>query len=201
MTDLQVVLPDESPSMTPETLVELGVAAERLGYHTAWLPDHLLPPGEYGEVYGGVYEPLVALAYLAARTSTIRLGTSVLVLPMRSPYVVAKQVATLDRLSGGRVTLCVGIGWDRAEFAAVGADFATRGTRTDESIGLLPRLFRNEVPAGVFTPMPGHDIPIMVCGTSGPRCAALRRSPTNGRHGRVRRSRHVIPGLRAQLAR
>lgn len=171
--DLQVVLPDESPAMAPESLIELGVAAERLGYHTAWLPDHLLPPGEYGDTYGGVYEPLVTLAYLAARTTTIRLGTSVLVLPMRSPYVVAKQVATLDRLARGRVTLGVGIGWDRTEFAAVGADFTTRGARTDEGIALLRRLFRDEVPTGVFEPRPDRDIPIMVGGTSG---AALRRA-------------------------
>ncbi|HEY6740166.1 MAG TPA: LLM class flavin-dependent oxidoreductase, partial [Actinopolymorphaceae bacterium] len=139
--DLEVVLPDESAAMPAEQLVELGVTAERLGFRTAWLPDHLLPPGEYGTTYGGVYEPLVTLAYLAARTRTIRLGTSVLVLPMRNPFVVAKQAATIDRLSDGRLTLGVGIGWDRTEFDAVNADFRTRGARTDEAIALLRHLF------------------------------------------------------------
>lgn len=183
--ELQVVLPDESSTMDPQELVRLAVAAEELGYTTAWLPDHLLPPVEYGDTgYGGVYEPLITLSYLAARTSTTRLGTSVLVLPMRNPFVVAKQVATLDRLSAERVTLGVGIGWDRTEFAAVGADFGTRGSRTDEAITLLRQLFRGGTSfsgkyygfeAGVFEPRPRWDIPIMVGGMSDP---ALRRAAT-----------------------
>jgi probable F420-dependent oxidoreductase len=180
--DLEVVLPDESPEMAPETLVKLAEAAERLGYRTLYLPDHLLPPAPYGDTYGGVYEPLVTLAHLAAGTSAIRLGTSVLVLSLRSPFVVAKQVATLDRLSGGRAVLGVGVGWDRAEFAAVGADFATRGARTDEDIALLRHLFRgggpfhgrfHHVEQGVFAPVPAGPVPIMVGGTS---AAALRRA-------------------------
>ena len=177
-----MVLPDESPDMAPETLAELAAAADRLGYRTLYLPDHLLPPTPYGTTYGGVYEPLVTLAHIAARTSTIRLGTSVLVLPLRSPFVVAKQVATLDRLSGGRAVLGVGVGWDRAEFAAVGADFATRGARTDEDIALLRHLWRDggafdgrfhHVEQGVFAPVPTRPVPIMVGGTS---AAALRRA-------------------------
>jgi probable F420-dependent oxidoreductase len=173
--DLQVVLPDESAELEPGTLIGLGESAERLGYHTAWLPDHVLPPAPYGATYGGVYEPLVTLSHLAARTSMLRLGTSVLVLPMRNPFVVAKQVATLDRLSGGRMTLGVGAGWDRTEFAAIGADFRTRGARTDEGIALLRHLFRGGGPftgrfhgfdTGVFAPDPGREIPIMVGGTS-----------------------------------
>lgn len=180
--DLQVVLPNESPAMEPETLIGLGTAAEGLGYRAVWLPDHLLPPDAYGDVYGGVYEPLVTLSHLAARTTTVRLGTSVLVLPMRSPFVVAKQVATVDRLSGGRITLGVGVGWDRTEFASVGADFPTRGSRTDEGIALLRHLFRGGGPFsgryygfenGVFAPEPARDVPIMVGGTSD---RALRRA-------------------------
>lgn len=181
-TDLEVVLPNESPAMPPETLVALGRAAERLGYRAVHLPDHLLPPEPYGDTYGGVYEPLVTLAHLAAVTSTIRLGTSVVVLPLRSPFVVAKQVATLDRLSGGRVVLGVGAGWDRVEFAAVGADFRTRGARTDEGIALLRHLFAGGGPfhgrfhrfdVGVFAPVPTRPVPIMVGGTSE---RALRRA-------------------------
>jgi probable F420-dependent oxidoreductase len=180
--DLEVVLPDESPDIPPGAFVELAQTAERLGYRTLYLPDHVLPPAPYGATYGGVYEPLVTLAHIAARTSTIRLGTSVLVLPLRSPFVVAKQVATLDRLSGGRAVLGVGVGWDRTEFAAVGADFATRGARTDEDIALLRHLFRDggafqgrfhHVEQGVFAPVPAQPVPIMVGGTSE---AALRRA-------------------------
>ena len=101
--DLEVVLPDESPSMPARVLPDLARAAEALGYTTAWLPDHVLPPGEYGETFGGVYEPLVTIGHLSAVTERLRLGTSVLVAPLRNPFVLAKQVATLQHLSAGRV--------------------------------------------------------------------------------------------------
>lgn len=182
--ELQVVLPDESPAMTAGTVIEIGVAAEALGYHTAWLPDHLLPPDPYGDTYGGVYEPIVTLAYLAAATTTIRLGTSVMILPLRDPFLVAKQAATLAHLSGDRLTLGVGVGWEASEFAAVGVDFAERGARTDEAIMLLRHLFDDAGPfegrfhrygSGIFAPVPGQPIPIMIGGVT-PR--ALRRVAT-----------------------
>ena len=109
--ELETVLPDESLSMPVDVLVELAHAAEDLGYATAWLPDHVLPPGEFGSEFGGVYEALVTIAYLAAVTERLRLGTSVLVAPLRDPFVLAKQVATLHRLSSGRVILGLGVGW------------------------------------------------------------------------------------------
>lgn len=174
-TDIEVVLPNESPTMPAHALIELAGQAQRLGYRTAWLPDHLLPPADYGHTYGGVYEPLLTLAHLAAGTSTLRLGTSVLVLPMRNPFVLAKQVATLARLSGDRVNLGVGVGWDPVEFANVGADFADRGTRTDEAVTLLRQLFTGadsfdgeyyKFSKGVFQPLPQHPIPITVGGVS-----------------------------------
>jgi probable F420-dependent oxidoreductase len=180
---LQVVLPNETAGADPRRLVDLARRAEDLGYDTAWLPDHVLPPGEYGPVYGGVLEPLVTLGWLAAATSRIRLGTSVLVLPLRSPFVVAKQVATLHALSGGRITLGVGIGWDAREFTAVGADFGSRAARTDEAIALLRHLFRvgrgpfegrwYGFDTGVFEPRPRGAVPVMTGGVSD---AALRRA-------------------------
>lgn len=181
-TPLQVVLPDESPDMPPKALVDLGTRAEDLGVDAVWLPDHLLPPAPYGPTFGGVYEPLVTLAHLAARTRRIRLGTSVLVVPMRDPFVLAKQTATLDALSEGRFVLGVGTGWSREEFDAVGADFTTRGARTDETLRLLRHLFEGEGPFegrfhsyehGVFEPRPAHRVPVMVGGTSD---RALRRA-------------------------
>ncbi|GAA3353238.1 TIGR03619 family F420-dependent LLM class oxidoreductase [Saccharopolyspora gregorii] len=185
--DLQLVLPAESPELPFTELGDLAVAAERLGYGAVWLPDHLLPPSRYAPgSYGGIYDPLVALAAIAVRTRTIRLGTSVLVLPMRSPFVVAKQAATLERISGGRFTLGVGIGWDRAEFAAVGAGFADRGARADEAIDLIRHLLGGSGPfhgthfhydTGVFEPKPGTPVPIVV-GGSGER--ALRRAARSG---------------------
>lgn len=180
---IDVVLPNESATADPETITELAVTAEGLGYHTAWLPDHVLPPANYGpDRYGGVYEPLITLAYLAARTTRLRLGTSVLVLPLRNPFVVAKQVATLQRLSRGRAVLGVGIGWDAVEFANVGADFTDRAGHTDEAITLIRHLFTTDEPfhgprfgfrTGVFEPRPVGQVPIMVGGVSN---AALRRA-------------------------
>lgn len=185
--ELHVVLPAESPDMPFAELRELAVLAERLGYRGVWLPDHLLPPGEYAPgSYGGVFDPLVALAALAGATSEVRIGTSVLVLPMRSPFVVAKQAATLDRISGGRFTLGVGIGWDGAEFAAVGAEFANRAARTDEAIELIRHLFGGSGPfngryygsaGGVFQPVPTGPVPIAVGGSGRP---ALRRAARLG---------------------
>jgi alkanesulfonate monooxygenase SsuD/methylene tetrahydromethanopterin reductase-like flavin-dependent oxidoreductase (luciferase family) len=173
MVELQVVLPDESATMPPERLVELAIAAEELGYGTAWLPDHILPPGEFGSEYGGVYEPLVTIGYLAARTSRIRFGTSVMILPLRNPYVVAKQAATLHRLSGERVVLGVGVGWTEKEFAAVGSPFRERGRRTDESLEIIRGLFAGEDRGGVFEPKLRAPLPIMTGGVTPP---ALRRA-------------------------
>ncbi|RCV47560.1 TIGR03619 family F420-dependent LLM class oxidoreductase, partial [Marinitenerispora sediminis] len=160
---------------------------EELGYDAVWLPDHLLPPAEYGPVYGGAHEPLVTLAAVAAVTGRIRLGTSVLVLPLRDPFLVAKQTATLERLAPGRVVLGVGAGWEAAEFAALGADFTGRGARTDDALRLIRHLHtvgrgpfeetRYAFRTGVFAPIPTAPVPVMVGGVSD---AALRRAARFG---------------------
>lgn len=181
---LHVVLPNETPETDAAELVSVAVEAERLGFAGVYLSDHLLPPEPYGSgPYNGVYEPLVTLAFIASATRRIRLGTSILVLAMRDPFLVAKQVATLDRLSGGRVTLGVGLGWSEAEFANVGARFAGRGARTDEALRLLRHLWTvGEGPfdgerfgfgTGYFAPRPTGGLKLLVGGTSE---AALRRA-------------------------
>lgn len=181
MTELRVVLPNESPAMEPGRLTELAVAAERLGYGAVLLPDHLLPPEPYGPDYGGVYEPLTTLAFLAAATERIGLGMSVLVLPLREPFLVAKQAATVHRLSGGRLTLTVGAGWVRNEFDAAGADYAGRGRYVEDAVRLIRALFSGATSydgakfgfeRGVFEPLPLTPLPIAVGGTTD---AALRR--------------------------
>ncbi|TDE94106.1 TIGR03619 family F420-dependent LLM class oxidoreductase [Occultella glacieicola] len=182
--ELEMVLPDESPSIPVRTLVELARTAEDLGYTTAWLPEHVLPPpGEFGATFGGVYEPLVTIGHLAAVTERLRLGTSVLIAPLRNPFVLAKQVATLHQLSAGRVVLGLGVGWIEQEFDAVGADYHHRGAITDDVIALLRHLFdggtapyrgrRFAYEQGVFAPVPDGRVPIMVGGNSD---AALRRA-------------------------
>src|SRR6202011_3329190 len=90
------------------------------------------------------YEPILTLTWAAAATRRIRLGTSVIVLPMHHPLPMAKQVATLQSLSGGRVIFGIGVGWLEAEFAALGVPFRERGRRMDESIALLRALWRDD---------------------------------------------------------
>lgn len=185
--ELQVILPDESPSMPARTLVDLAHAAEQLDYTTAWLPEHILPPAEYGPTFGGVYEPLVTIAHLTARTERLRFGTSVLVAPLRNPFVLAKQVATLHEFSDGRMILGVGVGWSAPEFEAVGADLARRGAITDDVLALLRHLFsgggapyrgrRFSYEQGVFAPVPAEQPPIMIGGNSD---AALHRAARYG---------------------
>ncbi|MEA5358220.1 TIGR03619 family F420-dependent LLM class oxidoreductase [Amycolatopsis sp., V23-08] len=177
--DLEIVLPNEQADLPPGRPAELARAAEDLGYRTAWLPDHLIPPGAFGDVFGGVYEPLVTLAHIAALTSRIRLGTSVLIVPLREPFALAKQVATLDRLAGHRFDLGVGTGWNEPEFAEVGADFRARGKRTDATLDLLAELFRTGrgPGGGYFEPRPAGPVPITVGGNS---VVALRRAARIG---------------------
>lgn len=203
--ELQVVLPNEFPTMPARTLVDLARRAEDLGYTTALLPDHLLPPGEYGQAFGGVYEPLVTIGHLTAVTERLRFGTSVLVAPLRDPFVLAKQVATLHELSGGRVVLGVGIGWSVPEFEAVGADYAHRGAVADDMLALLRHLFaggaapyegrRFSYEQGVFAPVPDGSVPIMVGGNSD---AALRRA---ARYGDVWQGLPADPGTFAERVR
>lgn len=181
--DREIVLPDESTSMPVTALVELARAAEARGYAGAWLPDHILPPDDYGATFGGVFEPMVTLAHLAAVTTTMRLGTSVPVAPLRDPFVLAKQAATLHHLSAGRFVLGVGVGWNRAEFDAVGADFAARGQATDDTLALIVHLTsgggapyrarRFSYGRGTFAPVVEGRLPVAVGGNSD---AALRRA-------------------------
>lgn len=173
--------------MPARTVVEFARAADDLGYSTAWLPDHVLPPGEFGATFGGVYEPLATIGYLAARTERLRLGTSVLIAPLRDPFLLAKQVATLQELSGGRVILGVGVGWSVPEFEALGADYRRRGAVTDDALELLRHLFsggsapydgrRFSYERGVFAPVPQTPVPILVGGNSD---AAIRRAARYG---------------------
>jgi len=165
------------PSANAAAIAETARAADELGFRALWTADHLLPPPS-GSQFGRVFEPLVALAYAASITQRIRLGTSVIVLPMRNPFVVAKQVATLDALSNGRMILGIGVGWAAEEFANVHADFHTRGARLEESIRLFRHLWSGSreafsgrfygYPGGLFDPLPvqGAELPLMIGGRS-----------------------------------
>ncbi len=176
---VDLVLPSESANDDPRHLAELAVAAERHGFGAVWLPDHLLPPGGYSNAYGGVHEPLVTLAFLAAHTDRLLLGTSVLIAPLREPILLAKQTATLDALAPGRVLLGVGVGWERSEFDALGVEFTGRGQRSDHILDTVRGLHSTGrgPGGGTFAPTPARPVSIVVGGTSPP---ALRRAARLG---------------------
>jgi len=119
---------------TPEGIIETTRRAERLGFDAVFLNDHIIVKGAQSmvESWGNTFDPLTTLGYLAAVTERIRLGTSVLIVPYRNPIATAKMLATLDQLSGGRVIVVVGTGWQEPEFDALGVSYAERGPRTDE---------------------------------------------------------------------
>ncbi|MDP2622485.1 MAG: LLM class F420-dependent oxidoreductase [Actinomycetota bacterium] len=134
-------------------------AAEAAGYESLWTVEHVVVPKGYESAYPysrsgrmagdvedfAIPDPLVWLAFAAAASSTIRLATGVMILPQRNPVVLAKEVATLDVLSGGRMLLGVGAGWLEEEFRAIGVPFADRGSRVDEYIGAMRALWSQEV--------------------------------------------------------
>ncbi|GAA3073106.1 LLM class F420-dependent oxidoreductase [Pseudonocardia yunnanensis] len=132
---------------TPENLARFGVEAEELGYDSLWTFQRLLvgENQQLAPVYQSVLDPTVALAFVAARTSRVRLGVAVINLPFISPAYMAKQAATLDRLSGGRLDLGLGVGWSAEEFAAAGASTERRGPRTVEYLEVLRTLWDDEV--------------------------------------------------------
>ena len=123
---------------TPEAILESACKAEELGFDAVLVNDHIIVDGTPQIVasWGNTYDPLMVLSYVAARTTRIRLGTSVLILPYRNPVATAKMIATLDQMSGGRVIAGVGAGWNAAEFAALGVPFHERGARTTEYLRL-----------------------------------------------------------------
>ena len=137
-----------------DTFDQMADKAEACGLDTLWASDHLIMPALRVSRYPGradgqlpdgwkpaYYQPFSVLNYLAGRTRRVRLGTSVLILPMRNPIEVAAQVAELDQLSGGRVNLGIGVGWFREEFEALGYPFANRGARADEGLALVKALW------------------------------------------------------------
>lgn len=117
---------------------EVGAAAERAGFDAALVTDHPCPTGRWLDAGGHLaHDPFVMLSLLAAATTTLRLQTGILVLPYRNPFTVARAIASLDRFSGGRVTIGLGAGYLKGEFRAVGADFEARNALMDEYLRAL----------------------------------------------------------------
>ncbi len=178
----------------PEGAKALATTAEEVGFESLWTVEHAVVPKGYKSAYpyspsgkmpGGEFialpDPFVWLSFVAALTSTIKLATGIVILPQRNPVIAAKEVASLDRLSGGRVMLGVGAGWLAEEFAALGVPFERRGDRLDEYIKALRVLWADESPtfSGEFVsftdcvclPQPANgSVPIVIGGHT-PRAA------------------------------
>ena len=177
-------------------------SAEAAGFESIWMPEHLVFPAEMPSTYPyaesnqppvspgiPIYDAWVSLAFVAAQTERIRLGTHVYILPLRHPLVTARAFTTLDVLSEGRANLGIGVGWLEDEFNIVGESFRTRGKRTDEIIAVLKTLWREKVvehhgefydlPPLRFEPKPVQKPhpPIEVGGTTAP---AIRRAARLG---------------------
>jgi probable F420-dependent oxidoreductase len=118
---------------TPEAIVAAAVTAEELGFDAVFVNDHIAVDGSPRSApWTNTFDPLVALSFAAAHTREIRVGISVLIVPYRNPIATAKALATLDRMSGGRLIAGAGVGWNEAEFAALSVPFGERGARTTE---------------------------------------------------------------------
>jgi probable F420-dependent oxidoreductase len=141
-----VALPNFGRLGTRQALVEIARAAEDLGYASVWTTDHVMMSRGQDEPYGSILEAFVALSWAAAVTSRVQLGTSVIVVPLRQPVLIAKQAATLDYLSDGRLILGVGAGWNQREFGFLGMPFDNRGRRFDEAIRMMRELWTSPDP-------------------------------------------------------
>jgi probable F420-dependent oxidoreductase len=152
-----IAFANTGPYVAPEAAATIGTAAEQAGFDSLWTVEHVVVPREYASTYpysgngkmpGGsdfdIPDPLIWLTWVAARTTTLRLGTGVVILPQRNPVILAKEVATLDMLSGGRVELGVGIGWLEEEFDILGASFPDRARRTEEYIAAMRALWSQD---------------------------------------------------------
>lgn len=183
-----LALPNYRPGATAEGIAAAAETTARLGWESVWTTDHLLADHTPAHAdYTNLFEALTVLAWLAPQQPTLRLGTSVIVVPPRNAVILAKEVASLDALSGGRLTLGIGIGWSREEFARVGEEerFRVRGSYTEEAVALWRHLWSgSEEPFHgrfhrfedqVFSPLPvqGESLPIWMGGRAEP---ALERA-------------------------
>lgn len=190
-----------SGEMSPALAAKVARGAEERGFYSLWAPEHVMFFEEYKSRYpynesgmvpageGGVVDSLIALSWLAASTSTIRLGTGICILPQRNPIYTARHAADVDFLSGGRLELGVGIGWLKEEFEALGVPFERRGDRTREYADILKTLWTEDrpsyqgeffdVPKCIHAPKPVQTPhpPIIFGGNSN---AALRRAADVG---------------------
>ena len=200
--DIGISAPLCSPRASPEVVAQLGRGAEERGLNSLWLGEHVVTFEKYASVYPGrpdgkfafpektgLLDITATLGFLAAQTSTLRLGTGIRILPQANPVYTAKEYATLDFLSNGRIEFGVGVGWSWEEFAACGVPFEERGARCDEYLDVIRTLWTDAVSSyeGRFyrlpkcnmspKPVQSPTIPITIGGHSD---GALRRAARYG---------------------
>jgi probable F420-dependent oxidoreductase len=152
-----IAFANTGPFAEPAAAVEFARAAEEAGFESLWTVEHVVVPSDYGSAYPyspsgkmpgaedlPIPDPLIWLSFVAGATSRIYLATGILILPQRNPVVLAKELATLDHLAGGRMLLGVGVGWLQEEFDAIGVPFAERGRRTEEYVAAMRALWTQE---------------------------------------------------------
>jgi len=178
------VYPQTEYELRPESVREFAETAEELGYDHVLAYEHVLgvdptspaaSPGPY-RLEHAFLSPFVLFAYMAAATTKLEFATGILILPQRQTALVAKQAASLDVLSGGRLRLGIGIGWNEAEYTALGENFHDRGARSEEQVRLLRKLWEQEsvsfesrwhrFPQVGIKPRPGRPIPIWFGGVA-----------------------------------
>jgi len=199
-----VHLPHAGEQATPSLIRRHAEQAEALGLEDVWVSEHIIVPRDKFPRSPLFFDPVLSLTWAAAVTRRVRLGTSVLVLPMRHPLPLAKELATLHNFSEGRLILGAGSGWLEPEFAALGVPFNERGRRLDEGLAMMravwsedPVTFRSRyIPAVIegmtMTPMPVSPIPLWFGGKSE---AALRRTIRigDGWHGSGQTAAEAAP--------
>jgi probable F420-dependent oxidoreductase len=178
-------LPHAGEQATPALLRRHAIRAEDLGLDDVWVSEHIIVPRNQFPRSPLFFDPVLSLTWAAAVTQRVKLGTSVLVLPMRHPLPLAKELATLHNFSEGRLILGAGVGWLKPEFAALGVPFEERGRRLDEGLAMMRAVWTQDpvsfqtrfIPAVIegmtMTPMPVSPIPLWFGGSSD---AALKRT-------------------------
>jgi probable F420-dependent oxidoreductase len=141
---LGIHLPHAGEQATPALIRRHAIRAEALGFDDVWVSEHIIVPRAQFPRSPLFYDPVLTLTWVAAVTERVRLGTSVLVLPMRHPLPLAKELSTLHNLSGGRLICGVGVGWLEPEFAALGSPFHERGKRMDEGIAMMKAVWSED---------------------------------------------------------
>jgi len=141
---LGAILPNFGEDASPNAVRRVAEASEELGFDSVWATEHIIVGPEAVDPYGRVLDPLATLAWIAGYTERVGLGTSIVLVPLHHPILLAKQAATLQLVSGGCLRLGVGVGWHEDEFGFMGVDFRERGRRADESLRLMRALWAGE---------------------------------------------------------